>query len=112
GITINGSPGNLIGGTAAGAGNVISGNTGNGVVMASAGGNLVQGNYIGTNTAGSAAVPNAAWGLIVSDAPSNTIGGTVSGAGNVVSGNAEGGIALYGTNAQNNFVQGNVIGLE
>ena len=52
-----GASGNTIGGTAAGAGNVISGNS-SGVASTSIGttGNLVQGNFIGTNAAGAAAL--------------------------------------------------------
>src|SRR5262249_27240690 len=49
-----GSTGNTVGGSAAGAGNLVSYNTANGVHVAGAGttGNLVQGNLIGTNVGG------------------------------------------------------------
>jgi trimeric autotransporter adhesin len=53
----SGLTGNTIGGTAAGAGNVVSGNHGDGIGVLSAG-NLVQGNKIGTNAAGNAALGN------------------------------------------------------
>src|SRR5262249_52913191 len=80
----------LIGGTVAGAGNVISGNTGTGVNCANGGGvggkgNTIQGNRIGTNAAGTAAVGNGT-AIAISDAQNNLIGGTVAGAGNVISG--------------------------
>ena len=66
---------------AAGAGNTISGNT-EGIALIGAGttGDLVQGNFIGTDTSGSAAVGNSvfgvdvsqgAWGLSIKAARSN-----------------------------------------
>ena len=57
---IVGSTGNTVGGTAAGAGNVISGNTNYGVYLtAGSSGNTVAGNLIGTTAAGDAALANA-----------------------------------------------------
>ena len=57
------APDNMIGGTTAGAANVIAGNT-NGVYLSGSGatGNLVEGNFIGTNTAAptSSAIPSTA----------------------------------------------------
>ena len=52
GVAILDSPGNLIGGTVAGAGNIIAGNTGNGVHLSgsSTTGNVLWGNFIGTNS--------------------------------------------------------------
>ncbi len=108
---------NTIGGTAAGAGNVISGNSGDGVQIQSTTGVLVVGNLIGTNAADTAAVPNAGLaGIMIYDANSNTIGGTAAGAGNVISGNAGNGIQFNPTYASspyasNNLIQGNDIGV-
>src|SRR5438034_3380770 len=74
-------------------------------------GNVVQGNFIGTNAAGDAPVPNGFFGLIVASPTSGTlIGGTVAGAGNVISGNAFGGLNMGGVGVNNNLVQGNFIG--
>ena len=78
GIEVVGSSDNLIGGTIAGAGNVISGNASDGVELGSSGttGNLVAGNLIGTNAAGTAAIPNGDGGVeIDTGASGNTIGG-------------------------------------
>ena len=79
GIFVNGVPKNTIGGTARGAGNVISGNT-NGIYLLgpTTSGNLVQGNYIGLNPTGTSAEPNL-YGVFVNDAMNNTIGGTAPG---------------------------------
>ena len=69
----------------------------------------MQGNYIGTDRTGSLALPNAQSGVrINSSAANNTIGGTVAGTGNVISGNGESGIRL---NANSNRIRGNRIGL-
>ncbi len=59
GITINsGAVGNTIGGTSGGAGNVLSGNSSEGILFSNATttGNVVQGNYIGANSSGAAAL--------------------------------------------------------
>jgi CSLREA domain-containing protein len=108
GIRLNGG-GNLIGGTTAPARNVISGNTSDGIDIVS-GGSTIQGNLIGTNAAGSAAVANSGKGIFVNNANNSMIGGTAAGAGNVVSGNSGYGIVISGNSATNNQVQGNLIG--
>src|SRR5262249_55265446 len=84
-----GASANTIGGTAEGAGNLISGNTtGDGVELDTAGGgNVILGNLIGTDPTGSSAIPNTA-GAYLKDSPGNTVGGTVAVAGNLISGNA------------------------
>ena len=51
---------------------------------------LVEGNLIGTNAAGTAAVANGDYGIEVV-ASGATIGGTTTGAGNVISGNTDDG---------------------
>jgi len=47
-------------------------------------GNLVQGNYIGTDATGASALPNSSIGIGIVDASNNTIGGTASGTGNTI----------------------------
>ncbi len=69
------------------------------------GGNLVVGNYIGTNAAGTAAVGNL-YGVYIGSATSpNTVGGTTAASRNLISGNATGIVSN-----SSNVIQGNYIG--
>ena len=65
GVVIMGGQNNIVGGTPAGAGNVISGNDGDGVHIEEwpATGNLVQGNFIGTQSDGTSPLGNASHGF-------------------------------------------------
>ena len=87
---------NTVGGTTVAARNVISGNFSHGVEVINLGstGNLIQGNYIGTNAAGTAALKNTHSGVFITRAPDNTIGGTTSSASNVISGNQVYGVGI------------------
>lgn len=112
-----GSPGNTIGGTSPGARNVISGNNVFGIEISGAGGNHVQGNFIGTNAAGTGKIFNSAHGIFIFRSPNNTIGGTVPGARNIISGNGNGfftapGIQIHEIQSTGNVVQGNFIGTD
>jgi CSLREA domain-containing protein len=119
GIEINGAfdhgiGGNVIGGTTVAARNVISGNGLLGVFVIGSNGNVIDGNRIGTNAAGTAALPNSVHGIEILGAKSNLIGGTVAGAGNLVSGNGQSGIVFEDdfnfTSTSGNVAQGNLIG--
>jgi titin len=114
GIFLVNSPGNLMGGTAPATRNIISGNQGSGVYLngSATTRDLVLGNYIGTDTNGSLAIPNAGDGVTINGATGNTIGGTDAGAGNLLSGNTQGGVGLKGPGADSNVVQGNYIGTD
>ena len=99
--------GNTIGGIEPGAGNVISGNSGNGVVLSL--GNRVQGNLIGVDATGVSPLGNGGDGVLVSFGPfaNNTIGGTVAAAGNIIAYNGGDGVRVdFGTA---NAIRGNVI---
>jgi parallel beta-helix repeat protein len=96
---------------AAGAGNLISGNTNFGVAIVNAlsTGNLIQGNAIGTNAAGASAVPNGNSGILFQNTGANTIGSATGGAaGNLISGNSQDGIVFF--TATGALVEGNNIG--
>ena len=105
------APNNTVGGTAPGAGNVISGNDFLGVRLsgADATGNLVQGNLIGTQSDGTTALANAGQGVrIDGGAADNQIGGTAADAGNVIAFNSSHGVAVLDAST-GNAIQGNSI---
>ena len=104
---------NTIGGTAAGAGNVISGNRIGVYVSSGTTGTVVSGNKIGTTVRGTAAVGNAGGGVAVTfGASANTVGGTAAGAGNLISGNNSFGVLINGFGTTRNAVLGNRIGTD
>ncbi|MDB5349626.1 MAG: cya 2 [Planctomycetota bacterium] len=110
GIRLLYSATNTIGGLG-GLGNLISGNTANGVFLNASADNLVVGNWIGVDSTGGTALPNHGDGINASVSYRNTIGGTASVAGNIISGNAGVGVNIVGAASIQNFVQGNTIGL-
>ncbi len=121
-LDLNGS-GNTIGGSAAGQGNLIFGNGGSGVALNTSTGDVIQGNTIGLNAAGSlySTIPNADGtlhslgnnndGVSINAGGGNTIGGTVAGQGNVISGNFKNGITVVNA-GNNNLIEGNNVGLD
>ena len=122
GVYIGPGSGITIGGSGAGEGNLISGNGGYGIDMTSPGcvgtmsGNVIQGNLIGTDAAGTSPLPNAAGGIFLSCTTSdNEIGGTAAGAGNVVAFNGSPsfgigiGVFLDGTAGTGNAIRHNLI---
>ena len=97
------SSNNTVGGTTAGAGNVISGNGSDGVIIlgvfftgdpipGGVTGNVVQGNFIGTDVSGTAALGNGGNGVFVNAASDNTIGGMAAGASNTIAFNGGDGV--------------------
>ncbi|MDR3634200.1 MAG: Calx-beta domain-containing protein [Isosphaeraceae bacterium] len=104
-----GTTGNTVGGTAAGAGNIIAGMTSTGVQIDSPG-NVFEGNEVGIG-ANDAAIPNKGSGVVV-NASNVTIGGTVPGSGNVISGNQGSGIAVTSSVATGVQITGNLIGVD
>jgi hypothetical protein len=112
GVDISNAPNNTVGGIQPAQRNVLSASAaGDGVQIAGSGasGNKVQGNYIGTKADGSSGLGNSGDGVVIDGAPNNTIGGTDSGARNVISDNRFG-ILIQNSSATDNKVQGNFIG--
>jgi titin len=130
GVSINSSNNNLIGGTVALARNVISGSGGNGAInlanngtgTAGSNGNLIQGNYIGTDINGAIALGNVNGIALSGGSSNNQIGGddaadgTTDGvvrARNIIAGNNNDGINISNSGGQSNgnIIKGNYIGV-
>ncbi|MFN9594102.1 MAG: right-handed parallel beta-helix repeat-containing protein, partial [Pirellulaceae bacterium] len=94
--------------------NVIAYGTGSGILVVDGGsmGSRIQGNYIGLNASGLTDAGNARYGIEVIDSPAITIGGSVAGEGNLISGNDLGGIAMMGSSTLHGSIHGNWIGLD
>ena len=115
GIQLTNSSNNLIGGTTAAARNVISGNGNSAIAINSGNSNVIQGNFIGTTAAGTAALtaPFSSFGGIRIPEPTsidNLIGGSAPGAGNVISGISSG--FAISTSGTGTVIQGNRIGTD
>lgn len=113
---------NIIGGTAPGSRNVITGNTDYGIVLQAAGsfrqGGTIVGNYIGTNPAGTGLVTtasitgNAKGGIQIAQASEYQIGGTTAAERNIISGNqgATGAADVYGIHIAGTSSVGEIFG--
>ena len=101
----------VIGGETPGAGNVISGNRGHGVVLQQVGTdrNRITGNTIGLDATGTYSLTNGDTGVFVGFAASNNVvGGENPGARNLING----GVWLQNPNTSDNQVLGNYIGTD
>ncbi len=102
-----------IGGTTPAARNLISGNSGAGILLFPGNTSLVQGNLIGTGLSGVTAIPNVT-GVELIGTEDALIGGSIAGARNVISGNTEKGIVIYqgtGNDVLSNFIGTSTNGL-
>ena len=82
-----------------------------GITLSGASNMTIEGNFFGTNAAGTAALPNTSYGLfILSGAQNNTIGGATPAKRNIISGNNSAGITLGNTDTTGNVIQNNYIG--
>jgi hypothetical protein len=99
---------NLIGGLAPAARNVVSGNLNDGIEIngSSASGNVVRGNYIGTDASGTLSRGNNTDGIFITTAPGNSV------INNLLSGNNSEGITLSGSTTTNTVIHGNLIGTD
>ena len=76
------------------AANFISGNAMSGIeIQDTSTANQVLGNRVGVTAQGTATLPNLGDGILL-NAAGNVIGGTVQGAGNVISGNLDSGVQI------------------
>jgi titin len=104
---------NSIGGDAEGERNVISGNTHTGIAITTGRGNVVSGNYIGTDVTGALSLGNGTCGVIMQSASrDNRVGEDMPGERNVISANGLAGIEIRGVDTMGNMVKGNYIGTD
>ncbi len=106
------SANNTIGGTSPGQGNIIVSNSGVGLSIAgvAATGNLVKGNFLGTNSAGATGLGDGVGILISGGASNNVIGGTTAAAANVIASSSSAGVSISGSATKSNLLEGNFIG--
>jgi len=114
GIEIQDASGNTIGGTAAGARNIISANGSDGMEIDNGDNNIIQGNYIGTDVSGTLMLGNVRDGIDINEnlgqgATGNLIGGTDPSAANLIAGNGMYGIEVRDAPTINNTILGNRI---
>ncbi len=97
-IVLQDAPYNVIGGTVAGARNVISGSKGSGLYLRGNGTTniLIQGNFIGADAAGGLGLGNKLYGVRVEGGANNVVGGTNEGAGNFIADNKYSGVLVDG----------------
>lgn len=107
-----GGDGNIVGGSTPGTGNVISGTSEGGGEGVDIGGNgeILIGNFIGTDLSGTKAIPNNVG--IGFGGDFNQIGGLLPGEGNLISGNSFLGISMINPQCTGNKVVGNLIGTD
>ena len=100
--------------------NLISGNTGNGInlngmsggsVTTTTANNVITGNFVGVARTGTTVLSNQGVGILLQNAPSTTVGGTLGGATrNVISGNGTG--IEVDFRSDNSVFAGNYIGTD
>lgn len=105
------APQTTVGGRLPAERNVASGNRLGGIQISGAEGSnaTIVGNFVGTDVAGSQAVPNGFQGVVAIDSANATIGGSAPGEGNLISGNTGAGVTLV--NSRGMQILGNRIGV-
>ncbi len=100
----------ITGGGSTVTGVVVNRVSGAGIRLITNGGNLIEGNYVGTDVTGTTGLANLT-GIATDHSSGNRIGGTLPRQRNVISGNTLNGVILLGAGSSGNVVQGNLIGL-
>lgn len=102
---------NYIGDGTVGGRNIISGNSNYGVYIYSSNYNWILGNYIGTDVAGTAAIPNSSGIYFSYYSSRNYVGDGTVGGRNIISGNQSYGVGFGGGGStHDNYILGNYIG--
>lgn len=92
--------------------NIVSGNQHIGIRLLDVKRCKVIGNYIGTDRTGTVALPNYDGMSLEGAVQQCIIGGTEPGEGNLISGNTDYGLPLFGAGATQNVIIGNFIGTD
>ncbi|WP_152053317.1 Calx-beta domain-containing protein [Tautonia marina] len=111
GVRIDGAPDTRVIGDGDGSQIISGNNVGVAILGPTATGNLVAGSFIGTDPTGLLELNNSLQGVLIENAPGNTIGGTTTEARNLISSN-HWGVDLVGAGTVNTVVQGNLIGTD
>jgi hypothetical protein len=82
-----------------------------GISIVNAGGNHIEGNFLGTDATGNLTTNSNGNLITINNSPNNVIGGTSPGTRNVISGSGSHGISIFGSSGTGNVIQGNYIGL-
>ena len=105
-----------IGGEAAGEGNVVSGNTQFAIHLIDSTNSFVQGNFVGLDQSGLAALPNAGPGIRIEGGNGILVGGDQPGMGNVVAASGGSGIWVFhddaGVGSSGDTIVGNIVGTD
>ncbi len=112
GVVVTFASGTQIGGSAAGAGNVISGNSNDGVQLLSTSSTTIAGNLIGVASDGATAAGNGGWGIDGLGGVKGTVVGDSTGAlgspaANIIQNNAAGGVQFE--DGSGNVIESNSI---
>lgn len=105
---------NNVGGNTEAHRNLVSGNVAYGIPVFGAGaeGNVISGNYIGTDISGTFAIPNT-YGVLFDDGSyDNILGGDTDSERNILSGNSGYGVFIYNMGTNSNIIKGNYIGTD
>lgn len=112
GVDIVTSQQTTIGGTTAGSGNLISGNSFSGIQTLVGRQITIQGNLIGTDASGFSSIPNGTGVQILLAGSDIVVGGNTPEARNVISGNTYRGVQVYRPALAAPLVTGNFIGTD
>ncbi|MBX7152392.1 choice-of-anchor D domain-containing protein [bacterium] len=113
GVALTAYPGTRVGGANVIDRNIISGNDSAGILIDNSQFNMIEGNYIGTNVSGNAAIANETGIRVLNNSHHTQIGSPIAGGGNVIAGNLTYGIYFQNSDTcsvQNNFVGINAAG--
>ena len=103
GVQLFGTVNATVGGSTPAERNVISGNGATGVLISGGNSNTVRGNRIGSKADGTGDLGNGGFGVSLVGSEFNTIGGTGTSDGNLITGNTAHGVSLTGPSTNNNF---------